>query len=66
MDEKMKGRLIGWAEKYNDTKYFQEDPIIFPKYFASRLSDGYCLADIEISAVIAAHLAWGRRSMIVR
>ncbi len=66
MDEKMKDRLIEWAEKYNDPQYFQEDPIIFPKYFASRLSDGYCLADIEISAVIAAHLAWGRRSMIVR
>ena len=66
MDEKMKDRLIGWAEKYNDPQYFQEDPVIFPKYFASRLDEGFCLADVEIAAIIAAHLAWGRRSMIVR
>ena len=75
MEEKMKMQLIGWAEKYNDPVYFQEDPIIFPKYFAAASAAGgnagqnpseYRLADIEIAAVIASHLAWGRRSMIVR
>lgn len=59
--------LRGWAEKYNDACYFQEDPIIFPKRFVSMLSSGSsCLADVEIAAVFAAHFAWGRRSMIVR
>ena len=59
--------LRGWAEKYNDACYFQEDPIIFPKRFVSMLSDGRSnLADVEIAAVFAAHFAWGRRSMIVR
>ena len=71
MDDNIKNRLVGWAFKYNDPVYFQEDPIIFPKYFAERLGNiggekGYCLADVEIAALIAAHLAWGRRSMIVR
>ena len=29
MDAGIKETLIGWAEEYNDPKYFQEDPIIF-------------------------------------
>jgi uncharacterized protein (TIGR02757 family) len=59
--------LTGWAEEYNDPKYFQEDPIIFPTGFARRLENGEStLADVEISALLAAHLAWGRRAMIVR
>ena len=59
--------MIGWAEEYNDPKYFQEDPIIFPTGFARRLENGEAtLADVEISALLAAHLAWGRRAMIVR
>ena len=41
--------------------------IIFPAEMAKRFRSGECsLADVEIAAVIAAHLAWGRRSMIVR
>ena len=63
----LKETLIGWAQEYNDPKYFQEDPIIFPTRFAQMHKDGECgLADIEISALLSAHLAWGRRSMIVR
>lgn len=63
----MKETLIGWAEEYNDPKYFQEDPIIFPTGFARKYEIGEAsLADVEISALLAAHLAWGRRSMIVR
>lgn len=86
------------AAQYNNEKYFQGDPIIFPKHFA-RLMQGkegipglgsagtcknvaegcgeesggenlsgrkYTMQDVEIAAVIAAHLAWGRRDMIVR
>ena len=67
MEYSLKETLIGWAEEYNDPKYFQEDPIIFPTEFARRKEGGKAsLADVEISALLSAHLAWGRRSMIVR
>ena len=67
METSLKDTLTGWAHKYNDPKYFQEDPIAFPREFALRYSQGrVSLADIEISAVLSAHLAWGRRAMIVR
>lgn len=66
-DNSIKEQLTEWAETYNDPRYFQEDPIIFPKRFAADYAAGACrLADVEIAAVIAAHLAWGRRAMIVR
>ena len=67
MEQSVKETLIGWAQEYNDPKYFTEDPIIFPKHFAGKHASGEAsLADVEISALLAAHLAWGRRSMIVR
>ena len=67
MDNSIKDMLTEWAEKYNDPVYFSEDPIIFPRKFAERLNTGQSrLADVEIAAVIASHLAWGRRQMIVR
>ena len=67
MDEALKNTLIEWAEEYNDPKYFQEDPIIFPTHFARRYEQGEAaLADIEIAALLSSHLAWGRRNMIVR
>ena len=67
METSLKETLIAWAEEYNAPKYFQEDPIIFPTGFASRYAEGEAsLADIEISALLSAHLAWGRRAMIVR
>lgn len=59
--------LREYAAKYNDPIYFREDPIAFPTHFAELYKRGECtLADVEIAAVIAAHLAWGRRAMIVR
>ena len=67
MDAEIKETLIGWAEEYNDPKYFQEDPIIFPTKFARKYEAGETvLADVEIAGLLAAHLAWGRRAMIVR
>lgn len=67
MDAALKDTLIGWAEEYNNPKFFQEDPIIFPTEFLRRHEDGKALlADIEIAALLSAHLAWGRRAMIVR
>jgi len=61
--EKVKEKLTGWADKYNDPAYFEQDPIFFPR---EALRIGLSLKDIEITAVFAAHLAWGRREMIVR
>ena len=59
--------LLEWAETYNDPKYFEEDPISFPRKFLSLYREGGCsLQDIEIAALFAAHFAWGRRAMIVR
>ncbi len=59
--------LIRWAEEYNDPRYFQEDPIAFPTKFTEQMRGGRCsLKDVEVSAVFAAHFAWGRRAMIVR
>ncbi len=69
------------ALEYNKEEFFVGDPIIFPKHFAHMfmgkkgvfeqpdrtfLKDAVRLADIEIAGIIAAHLAWGRRDMIVR
>ena len=59
--------LETYARKYNSPDYFKTDPIIFPKHFATLMEKGEAsLQDVEIAAVIAAHLAWGRRDMIVR
>lgn len=67
MDEKIRQTLIEWADKYNDPLYFQEDPIIFPTGFVRDFKVGKAsLADVEIAALLSAHLAWGRRAMIVR
>ena len=67
MDSRTKETLIAWAEEYNDPKYFQEDPIAFPRRFVEQMQGKKAsLADVEISALLAAHLAWGRRAMIVR
>ncbi len=73
------------GKEYNSEKYFECDPIIFPKHFCKLMrgedpnegkeaglrlqvpaSYDVRLQDVEIAAVIAAHLAWGRRDMIVR
>lgn len=67
MDKITAERLKDWADTYENEKYFQEDPIVFPKYFFIHMADkGYRLEDIEIAGIISAHLAWGRRPMIVR
>lgn len=67
MEQSLRDALTGWAHKYNDPVYFQEDPLVFPTEFARKLKAGDAsLADVEISALLSAHLAWGRRAMIVR
>ena len=78
MDEVLADKLRGWAERYNNPRYFAEDPIAFPRRFAQMMTTtqptlGFeggewrpSLQDVEIAAVFAAHFAWGRRAMIVR
>lgn len=67
MEDSVKRLLIEWAETYNDPKYFQEDPIAFPRQFAELAKRGErSIRDVEVAAVFAAHFAWGRRAMIVR
>jgi len=77
MDEAVREKLVQWAERYNNPRYFTEDPIVFPKRFARQLSAAQAelgfegcgwrpsLQDVEIAAVFASHLAWGRRITIV-
>ena len=67
MEDSVKRLLIEWAETYNDPKYFQEDPIAFPRQFAELAKRGErSVRDVEVAAVFSAHFAWGRRAMIVR
>ena len=55
------------AEEYNNLNYFQKDPIIFPRCFAELMGKGEAsLQDVEISGILSAHLAWGRRELIIR
>lgn len=63
MKQKTIDLLMEWAEEYNDLKYFEEDPIAFPREFIKREAS---LQDVEIAAVFSSHLAWGRRPMIIR
>lgn len=59
--------LVALSEEYNNPKYFTDDPVKYPKYFYDNYKQGRStLQDIEISAILCAHLAWGRREMIVR
>ena len=63
----MRDKFEALAKKYNDNHYFECDPVIFPKHFLQLYKEGQAsLQDIEISALFASHLAWGRRDMIVR
>ena len=63
MTGQIKEKLMEWAAIYNDPVYFRQDPIAFPREILSR---GGSLQDVEIAALLASHLAWGRRAMIVR
>jgi len=78
MEAAIADKLRAWAERYNNPRYFEEDPIAFPRRFAATMTTeqptlGFeggawraSLQDVEIAAVFAAHFAWGRRAMIVR
>ncbi len=59
--------LAELSEIYNNPLYFDEDPVKFPRHFFEMYKEGKAtLQDIEIAGLLCSHLAWGRRSMIVR
>jgi len=59
--------IFSLSNDYNNPKYFEKDPIIFPKYFSEKFSSNKAtLQDVEICGLLTANLAWGRREMIVR
>ena len=58
MNAELKVRLDALAEKYQDPAYIKDDPIAIPWGFDLHL-------DREISGLLAALLAWGRRSTIL-
>jgi len=67
MESQIVGKLKEWADIYNNPEYFKEDPIACPTHFAKMFRRGECdRRDVEVAAIIACHLAWGRRCMIVR
>jgi hypothetical protein len=67
VNQKIVSVLRDLSNEYNHPQYFSSDPIIFPKHFAEQQLSGLAsLQDIEISAILSAHLAWGRRELIVR
>lgn len=55
----MKRYLDELAAKYNVPEFAADDPVGFPRSFSSQ-------ADIEISALLTATIAWGRRPMILK
>lgn len=78
LDAAITEKLWNWAERYNNPRYFEEDPIAFPRRFYNMMTTvqptlGFeggewrpSLQDIEIAAVFSAHLAWGRRASIIK
>jgi uncharacterized protein (TIGR02757 family) len=55
----MKSFLDSWAERANTPAFITDDPVQFPRRYSA-------LPDIEVSAFLAATLAWGRRDLILR
>lgn len=51
--------LLAEARRINSPEFIAADPVQFPRRFTD-------LADIEITALLASHLAWGNRKMICR
>lgn len=57
--EKLKMLLDGKVAQYNNKEFIKNDPVQFPHLFSDR-------RDIEISALLAATIAWGNRTMIIK
>lgn len=59
MTENLKELLDAEAARINSPVFIADDPVQFPRRFAS-------LPDVEIAALLAATIAWGNRKMICR
>jgi uncharacterized protein (TIGR02757 family) len=57
--EELKEFLDEKADKYNRIEFIERDPISIPHRYTSK-------EDIEISGFLAATIAWGNRTMIIR
>ena len=57
--EKLKILLDEKVAQYNNKDFIKNDPVQFPHLFSDR-------RDIEISALLAATIAWGNRAMIIK
>ena len=55
----LKKELDRWREKIERPEFAAADPVQFPRRYAKR-------ADVEITAFLAATIAWGRRDLILR
>ena len=59
--------IIKLAKKYNNPLYFENDPVIFGRFFFKKYNKREAtLQDVEIASLLCSHLAWGKRDLIVR
>lgn len=59
IDSETAALLEAEAARINTPEFVPADPVQFPRRFEDK-------ADVEITALLAAHLAWGNRKMICR
>lgn len=59
MDTEIKNLLDSAANRINRPEFIDADPVQFPRLYSDT-------ADVEIAALLAATIAWGRRPMILR
>lgn len=59
MDDEIKDLLDSAVHRINRPEFIDADPVQFPRLYTD-------VADIEITALLAATIAWGRRPMILR
>lgn len=75
--QEAKQTILKLSQEYNRECFFEKDPILFPKHFAKLLKGesglfpnksrgSIVLQDVEVAGIISAHLAWGRRDLILR
>ncbi|MDH8700867.1 uncharacterized protein (TIGR02757 family) [Dysgonomonadaceae bacterium PH5-43] len=58
-NEELKYQLDLLVEKFNTPDFVAHDPVQFPRRYSLK-------QDIEISAILTATIAWGKRTMILR
>ena len=59
MTDSLRSLLLREAARINSPEFIEADPVQFPRRFSAQ-------ADVEIVALLAAHLAWGNRTLIRR